>query len=157
MSRSVQGNGHFPTSAQRNGAKPVLHCITLTFGHGIKTKTRTTCQAVNFFQKAWAILLRSYIRDDFICFHVCSEDLGDGVPPNGYSLDKISRLSILDYWVPSHRRLQEVQPVSIQKICSDSFPDGRINTSLNLSPLSPNGRIKVCHQLGQNLFCSMTM
>ena len=150
LSRSIQGNGHFPCCARRREQCAAFCTVSIdTSEEQHVTLAASVLYSDIFLQNAWALLLRSYIRDDCVSF-IKYPDYGVGKQEDGdRQADGIAPEDpkVLEYWLPPHLRLRDVQSLPVHEIAHGSLFPNTVNTAVNFAQQSVSHSVLVCVDL----------
>ena len=126
---------HFPTSRRRQIKADLYHCVTVFDDATIWTALGKSLECLeDLILAAWAILLRSYLRNDTVTFAVFSEDQPccDQKISNGTALRANTEAIVLQYEVADQCQVKDIHATACWKSNREVLETAHINTAVNL-------------------------
>ena len=129
----------FPTSARRRAEKSCRKDVGIFDHKDLSTGWKKHSEPLgDLVQAAWALLLRSYVRNDSIYFAVLftSSDGGNCTKDKKQTfLHGDDETLMLQYQFSKHVQLTDIHPVGSRKCRREGLDHGHINTAINFSTL----------------------
>ena len=130
----------FPTSARRRAEKSCGKDVGIFDHKDLSTGWKKHSKPLeDLVQAAWALLLRSYVRNDSIYFAVLftSSDGDTCIKDEMQTSLHGDETLVLQYQFSEHVQLTDIHPVGSRKCRREGLDHGHINTAINFSTLLP--------------------
>ena len=120
---------HFPTSARRSKDQTCFQRVRV-----LEHEESTENWSCELLHKAWAILLRFYVQNDFVCFASLPDtEAFDGYHENDSESPYYGNehLWVLQYGIPAHVHMADVDTLETQLCTFDELRGRQINTAVS--------------------------
>ena len=137
----------FPTSPQRDIGSRLCDSVTVFHDDTILPALGGSFEfSKDLILAAWALLLRAYLRNDFIAFAVLLDDQASCCyqnDTNGTSFNANTEASVLQFQFADHFQVKDVHAAVYRNSSRQVLKTNHINTAINLSaPVSPTTGVR---------------